>query len=107
MFHPNVYNDGKVCLDLLGKQWVPAYDVMAVLTSVQALLVNPNPNSPANAEAAKLFIENRVEYRKVVLHGCTGAHCSMLTFRVQRVSRFVEESIENEANVGKQSEDRS
>jgi ubiquitin-protein ligase len=33
---------------------------------IKSLLSDPNPNSPANAEAAKLFQENKVEYVKRV-----------------------------------------
>mmetsp|Transcript_25746 Transcript_25746/g.45240 ORF Transcript_25746/g.45240 Transcript_25746/m.45240 type:complete len:152 (-) Transcript_25746:2215-2670(-) len=66
MFHPNIYADGTICLDILQNQWSPIYDVQAVLTSIQSLLCDPNPNSPANSEAARMFLENRREYcRKV------------------------------------------
>lgn len=33
----------------------------------QSLLSDPNPNSPANVEAAKLFQENRREYDRRVI----------------------------------------
>jgi hypothetical protein len=33
---------------------------------LQSLLHDPNPNSPANNEAAQLYIENRREYEKKV-----------------------------------------
>lgn len=66
LFHPNVYNDGGICLDILQSNWSPIYDISAVLTSIQSLLCDPNPNSPANSEAAKLFQENRREYDKRV-----------------------------------------
>jgi ubiquitin-protein ligase len=32
-----VYNDGGICLDILQNKWSPAYDVAAVLTSIQVL----------------------------------------------------------------------
>jgi len=64
MFHPNVYSDGSLCLDILQNRWSPSYDVSSILTSIQSLLDEPNPSSPANAEAAKLFQENRAEYEK-------------------------------------------
>lgn len=67
MFHPNstlylVYNDGTICLDILQNQWSPIYDIQAILTSIQSLLCDPNPNSPANSEAARLFVENKRNY---------------------------------------------
>jgi len=68
MFHPNVYANGELCLDILQNRWSPTYDVAAILTSIQSLLHDPNPNSPANAEAAQLYRENMKEYvRRVKL----------------------------------------
>ncbi len=61
-----MYADGQICLDILQNQWSPIYDVAAVLTSIQSLLCDPNPSSPANSEAARLFSENRAEYDKRV-----------------------------------------
>ena len=66
MFHPNIYADGSICLDILQNQWSPIYDVAAVLTSIQSLLCDPNPNSPANSEAATLFRDSVREYNKRV-----------------------------------------
>ncbi|KAK9898011.1 ubiquitin-conjugating enzyme [Cystobasidium minutum MCA 4210] len=66
MFHPNVYANGELCLDILQNRWSPTYDVAAILTSIQSLLHDPNPNSPANAEAANLYRENLKEYCKRV-----------------------------------------
>ncbi|CAH3125845.1 ubiquitin-conjugating enzyme E2 A [Pocillopora verrucosa] len=67
MFHPNVYADGGICLDILQNRWSPTYDVAAILTSVQSLLDEPNPNSPANSLAAQLYQENKREYEKKVI----------------------------------------
>jgi len=66
MFHPNIYTDGSICLDILQNRWSPTYDVAAILTSIQSLLSDPNPNSPANSMAAQLFKENRREYERRV-----------------------------------------
>lgn len=66
MFHPNIYNDGQICLDILQNQWSPIYDISAILTSIQSLLCDPNPSSPANSEASRLYNENRREYNRRV-----------------------------------------
>jgi ubiquitin-conjugating enzyme E2 A len=66
MFHPNIYKDGSICLDILQNKWSPIFDISAILTSIRSLLNDPNPNSPANAEAARLFVENKREYNKKV-----------------------------------------
>jgi ubiquitin-conjugating enzyme E2 A len=66
MFHPNIYADGNICLDILQNKWSPAYDVANVLTSILSLLCDPIPDSPANAQAASMFRENRTEYERIV-----------------------------------------
>lgn len=64
MFHPNIYADGSICLDILQNRWSPTYDVSSILTSIQSLLDEPNANSPANNEAAQLYQENKKEYER-------------------------------------------
>lgn len=66
VFHPNVYPNGDLCLDILKNRWSPSYDVQSVLLSVQSLLNDPNTKSPANPEASKLYQENYEEYKRRV-----------------------------------------
>ena len=67
VFHPNVWwEDGLVCVDILKDGWVPSYDVLAILHSIRLLLIDPNPLSPANLEAALLYRDNRAEYNRRV-----------------------------------------
>ncbi|ETO16726.1 hypothetical protein RFI_20616 [Reticulomyxa filosa] len=86
MFHPNIYADGSICLDILQHNWSPIYDIAAILTSIQSLLTDPNPNSPANVEAAKLYQENRREYER-------------------RVQQVVEESWDHDNDSDKETDD--
>jgi len=67
IFHPNVYADGSICIDILQDKWTAVYQVSGLLTSIQSLLDEPNPKSPANKVAADLYVENRIEYEKRVL----------------------------------------
>eukprot|EP00183_Erythrolobus_madagascarensis_P001851 CAMPEP_0185850952 /NCGR_PEP_ID=MMETSP1354-20130828/4880_1 /TAXON_ID=708628 /ORGANISM="Erythrolobus madagascarensis, Strain CCMP3276" /LENGTH=76 /DNA_ID=CAMNT_0028551683 /DNA_START=337 /DNA_END=567 /DNA_ORIENTATION=- len=67
MFHPNVYDDGTICLDIIQqKEWRPIYTVTSILTSVQSLLDDPNIASPANAEAASMFKKDVDAYKRRV-----------------------------------------
>jgi len=66
VFHPNVYHSGDICLDILQKKWSSQYNVGSILMSIQALLCDPNPDSPANPEAARLFSDEKAEYLKRV-----------------------------------------
>jgi len=76
-FHPNVYEDGKVCISILhppgedtygyesaGERWLPIHSVSSVLISVISMINDPNCDSPANVEAAKLYREDRTAYDK-------------------------------------------
>jgi len=65
-FHPNVDQNGAICLDILKDKWSPVYNVKSILLSIQSLLAEPNNDSPLNAQAAELWA-NQVEYKKVLL----------------------------------------
>mmetsp|Transcript_26972 Transcript_26972/g.77400 ORF Transcript_26972/g.77400 Transcript_26972/m.77400 type:complete len:169 (-) Transcript_26972:156-662(-) len=67
VFHPNVFPDGQICLDLLrGPGWSPSYDVCAILVAIQSLLADPDthvtPEGGANPDAEALFVRDRLQY---------------------------------------------
>ncbi|XP_062101310.1 ubiquitin-conjugating enzyme E2 1-like [Humulus lupulus] len=66
IFHPNVYHDGTLCMDIIQDAWSPCHNVSTILTSVQSLLTDPNPASPANPEAAQLYQNDIQAYNKRV-----------------------------------------
>jgi ubiquitin-conjugating enzyme E2 A len=66
MFHPNIYPDGSLCLDIIQDKWKPIYTVSSILSSIQSLLCDPNTDSPANPEAAKLYQTSKKDYNKCV-----------------------------------------
>lgn len=65
-FHPNVDTGGNICLDILKDKWSALYDVRTILLSIQALLGEPNIDSPLNAIAAELW-QNQEEFKRHVL----------------------------------------
>ncbi|ODQ53046.1 SUMO conjugating enzyme Hus5 [Saitoella complicata NRRL Y-17804] len=68
LFHPNVYPSGTVCLSILNEEegWKPAITIKQILLGVQDLLDNPNPESPAQAEAYTMFKKDREGYERRV-----------------------------------------
>lgn len=66
IFHPNVYTNGAICVDLMKSNWSPAIDVVALLHSLRSLIADPNPNSAANCEAAEMYLKKRSQYDEIV-----------------------------------------
>ncbi|GAB4823452.1 hypothetical protein N2152v2_010498 [Parachlorella kessleri] len=66
IFHPNVYGDGTLCMDIIQDQWSPIHNICSILTSIQSLLTDPNCASPANPEAAHIFTHDRKLYNRRV-----------------------------------------
>eukprot|EP00924_Labyrinthula_sp_SR-Ha-C_P006677 snap_masked-scaffold_29-processed-gene-1.47-mRNA-1 protein AED:0.02 eAED:0.02 QI:0/-1/0/1/-1/1/1/0/167 len=81
LFHPNVYPDGSVCISILhppgedrfgyessSERWSPIQSVEKILLSVVSMLAEPNDESPANLEAAKLYRTDKKRYNSKVDH---------------------------------------
>ncbi|KAI9659773.1 MAG: Ubiquitin-conjugating enzyme E2 7 [Trizodia sp. TS-e1964] len=79
LFHPNVYASGLVCISILHapgpdpnhyekaeERWSPIQSVEKVLLSVMSMLAEPNDESPANVEAAKMWRDHRPLYEERV-----------------------------------------
>ena len=68
--HSNQSSNGLVCISILhegddvsgyesrSERWSPVMTSQMVIQSIISLLDNPNPESPANIEAAKMMIES-------------------------------------------------
>lgn len=78
VYHPNVYANGNICLDILSEKWSPVYQVTTVLMSIRSLLDEPNIASPANCDASNDYKTDRAQYRRNIRksmekNGLTGA----------------------------------
>lgn len=67
IFHPNVYDDGRICLNIIndpaaGGAWTPCITIKQILLGVQRLLEEPNNNSAASYEAHRIFAQDQKQY---------------------------------------------
>ncbi len=50
VYHPNIDSEGRICLNLLKMPpkgcWAPSFNIAAVLSGIQILLAQPNPDDP-------------------------------------------------------------
>ena len=82
LIEPAVYPTGVVCISILhppgddphqyehaSERWSPIQSVEKILLSVMSMLAEPNDESPANVEAAKMWRERRTEYEEKVRQG--------------------------------------
>ncbi|VDD97325.1 unnamed protein product [Enterobius vermicularis] len=79
IWHPNIDKEGNVCISILHEpgddrwgyekpeeRWLPVHTVETILLSVISMLADPNHESPANVDAAKMQRENFPEFKKRV-----------------------------------------
>jgi peroxin-4 len=58
-FHPNIhFRTGDVCLDILKKEWSPAWGIQAACRAILALLSDPDADSPLNCDAGNMIRGN-------------------------------------------------
>lgn len=79
MYHPNIYDDGRVCISILHtaqtdphtdehatEQWSPVQSVRTILLSIMLMLSEPNTNSPANLDASIHYRNSKEAYEEYV-----------------------------------------
>ncbi|NXB46556.1 UBE2S enzyme, partial [Leucopsar rothschildi] len=58
IFHPNVGPSGEICVNVLKRDWRAELGLRHVLLTIRCLLIQPNPESALNEEAARLLLED-------------------------------------------------
>jgi len=52
IWHPNIYR-GRVCVGILGKDWLPSMSITGVIETLRNLINFPNPDDPLNQQASR------------------------------------------------------
>ncbi|KAJ1725753.1 ubiquitin-conjugating enzyme E2 S [Coemansia erecta] len=64
IFHPNVSEQGEICVNTLKKDWQKHYGIEHVLVTIKCLLIYPNGESALNEEAGRLLLEEYDGYAR-------------------------------------------
>lgn len=67
ILHPNIsLLNGSICLNILRENWSPALCIEKIITCIEFLLDNPNPEDPLNKKIGELFQADREKYEETV-----------------------------------------
>ncbi|KAL4283715.1 hypothetical protein GQ457_16G003720 [Hibiscus cannabinus] len=115
IYHPNIDNGGRICLDILNLPpkgaWQPSLNISTVLTSIRLLLSDPNPDDGLMCEASREYKYNRQAFdykarsmtEKYAKAGAGESSCSNQCTETKPDSTPVEvQGLEQEPNHGAQ-----
>ncbi|KAH8030022.1 hypothetical protein MRX96_012738 [Rhipicephalus microplus] len=66
VFHPNIDENGNVCLNILREEWNPVLTLGSVVLGLLVLFLEPNTEDPLNKQAAEMLLNHREEFADLV-----------------------------------------
>eukprot|EP01063_Lacrimia_lanifica_P030048 TRINITY_DN4710_c0_g4_i1.p2 TRINITY_DN4710_c0_g4~~TRINITY_DN4710_c0_g4_i1.p2 ORF type:complete len:183 (+),score=79.50 TRINITY_DN4710_c0_g4_i1:74-622(+) len=74
IFHPNIDEDGRVCLNILRAEWRPVLTLKAVIFGMELLFAEPNPDDPLNKAAAQVLRRDRRTFAMIAREWMQGRY---------------------------------
>ena len=62
VFHPNIDDNGNICVSILKTDWAITLTISKVLLSICSLFEDPNPGDPLKPDIAELYTSNKPEF---------------------------------------------